>query len=213
MSQPQELVHREFEKNKFENMIFFQNLVPGQPNTPFIDEFKKFCLEDEEDEDTKAYRNKLLENNPPTLSFKNKQEEDDFYKKQSQNCSTFCCGGVLQPMDSSSGNNILSEDRYKVSLGMEKLYEGTAGEIRQEMKADIGKLQDGSPEAKHIQKGLGEFNAIVEQRNSREVAMGTLPDTKHPKDRAIDFIVIQSKDTDKEDTPANDLSEATKPKK
>lgn len=145
-----------------QDLVFFQNLIPGKQESPLIQQFRKMCIDTEENEQVKNYREGLLNNTPPTLTFRNKQQEEDFYKKEAKNCSEFCCGGVAF-----QGDSLASEDNYKLSIGNGTLYEGSAKDITTQLQKDISSETFGSSKQEQGINGLKEFSKISSQREER----------------------------------------------
>ena len=147
-----------------DNLIYFQNLIPGQPESPFIDRFKKECLVGEEDEEE---REKLLANQfPPVLSFTDKQKKK-FYEEEAKNCQQFCCGSMTVTADPETGKPLLnSQDNYMLSTGSGKLYEGSAATIKNEMQQDIRQEPFGSANQEQAIGELNKFGKIVDQRGA-----------------------------------------------
>ena len=61
-----------------QQLIFFQNLVPGTQNSPFIDRYKDAYLKDEA---PNSERKLFLNAFPPVLSFFEKQKKE-FYDQE-----------------------------------------------------------------------------------------------------------------------------------
>ena len=162
-------------------MIFFQNLVPGKQDSPFIDRFKESCLETEDDEELKEDREQLLTIYPPVLSFKNNKQEKEFYESEAQSCSQFCCGGVAQlsPEYNPSENTPLP-DNYKLSIGTGTLYEGSASEIASKLGKDTSVERFGSPRQEQQIAGMKDFAAIVSQRTPEAVSEGPARQAPNP---------------------------------
>ena len=119
-----------------QDLIYFQNLVPGEQNSPFIARFKKECLGDDEKDEVNEARQGLLNKFPPVLSFLEDQKKK-FYEDEAKKCKSFCCGNVQISNDASGVISMKQQDKYMLSTGTGKLYEGTAGQIKKEIQDDI----------------------------------------------------------------------------
>lgn len=140
------------------DFIYFQNMIPGKHDAPFIQQFKQECLDSEENEDVKQYRQQLLNNFPPILTFKNKKQEEDFYNRQAMDCE-FCCGEMAMQQANPS-----MKDSYRFSMGTGELYQGNSEDIKSQLKEDINSQTFGSPKQETYIKGLNEFSAKISQR-------------------------------------------------
>ncbi|CEG58480.1 hypothetical protein [Legionella fallonii] len=151
-----------------EKLQFFQNLVPGQQKSDFINRYQAECLP--EDNEENAERRQLLNHFPPVLSFY-EQQKKKFYEKEAQDCKQFCCGSMSMNMN---GDKAVLEpaDNYMLSIGSGKLYQGSADTIKHSMQSDIrqasspngGSLPFGSPQQAQAIDGLRQFENIVAQR-------------------------------------------------
>nr|ABW87815.1 hypothetical protein [Legionella jamestowniensis] len=159
------------------DFIYFQNMVPGKQESPFIQQFKQACLDSEPDEDVKQYRQQLLGNFPPILTFKNKKQEEDFYKQEAMNCSNFCCGEVVPEQSNPS-----VKDNYKLSIGNGELYEGNADSVKSQLKEDINSETFGSPQQEQYLNGLKEFSTKVSERESPSLLTKQSEDLDQSKD-------------------------------
>ena len=158
-----------YSKNELErdhgSLHYFQNLVPGKQDSPFIDRYCGECLDEEKDEEMTSARRQLLNNFPPVLSFY-EQQKKRFYEEEARRCQQFCCGG-MQVQSDLLGNPVLQQqDNYMLSVGSGKLYEGGAKGIKDEMQEDIRQEPFGSEKQQQIISGLNQFNSIVEQREA-----------------------------------------------
>lgn len=143
-------------------LIYFQNLVPGKQESPFIDRYKSECLNDENEQDHKM-RSQLLNEFPPVLSFDEKQKKK-FYEEESVRCQQFCCGFMHLSSDLSGNYFLKPQDSYMLSIGNGKLYEGNSEHIKGEMQADVHQEPFGSAKQEQIISGIKQFDAIVAQR-------------------------------------------------
>lgn len=144
---------------KSEGLIYFQNLVPGAKDSPFIDRYKSEVLDD----DVGSERHQLLNEFPPVLSFSEAQKKK-FYDGEAQNCQQFCCGGMAYNSDLSGNYSLTQQDHYMVSTGSGTLYEGSAGDIKTQMQEDIHNQSFGSTGQNQMMDGLKQFESIVAQR-------------------------------------------------
>ena len=162
-------------KKKENDRIYFQNLVPGKQNSPLIDAFRQFLVEDERNE-AECYKSKqLLMSSPPVLSFSNDANKKYFYESQAKKCTEFCCGGVEISHDALGKTSMNNKNHYLVSIGTGHVYEGPAKEIQKEIKNDLDKAAFGSEEQTKGIEGLKKFNAIVAER---EPIKGSALDSK-----------------------------------
>lgn len=140
-----------------QNMVIFQNMIPGTPNSQLVAEFKKNCLGQEQDEEQKKYREQMTTNIPPILSFLSQKQMEEFYKKIAGVCE-FCCGRA--------GLSAGGSDYYMYSMNNDdKLYQGKASEIVDEIKQDIKASAFGSKEQEQRMSGLTDFTTKVAERN------------------------------------------------
>lgn len=147
-------------EEEVEKLQFFQNLVPGTPNSPFIERYKEECLSEDNEENNE--RSQLLNHFPPVLSFY-EQQKKKFYEKEAQNCQQYCCGGMAMNM---SGDKPSWEpkDHYMLSTGSGKMYEGSSSSITKAVQDDIRKEPFGSPQQNKEISALQQFANIVDQR-------------------------------------------------
>lgn len=143
------------ERNEPKDLLYFQNLVPGTPDSPFIDRYKKECLDDNDPDNER--RKSLLDEFPPILSF-SPQQKKKFYEDEARNCS-FCCGGVL-----TGGDTLKSMDNYMYSNGSGKLYEGSAANIKSQLQEEARQEEFGSTKQSQRIAEINQFDAVVNQR-------------------------------------------------
>ncbi len=149
-----------------EKLQFFQNLVPGKQESPFIERYKEECLNEDNEENNE--RKQLLNHFPPVLSFY-EQQKKKFYEKEAQNCQQYCCGGMS--MNMSDDEPLLEpKDHYMFSTGSGKMYEGNASSITKAVQDDIRKEPFGSAQQNQEISALQQFANIVDQRQ-----IGTSP--------------------------------------
>lgn len=148
-----------------QTLIFFQNLVPGKQDSSLIQEFKMQCLDKENDPKIKQYREQLLNNNPPILTFRQKKEEGDFYNQQAKDCSSFCCGGTVA-INPFSPHPIEIKDSYMFSAGTGELFKGSAQNIQSQLKGVISSETFGSAKQMQYVNGFNEFNNSVLTREA-----------------------------------------------
>ena len=143
-----------------EKLQFFQNIVPGKQESPFIERYKEECLSEDNEENNE--RRQLLNHFPPVLSFY-EQQKKKFYEKEAQNCQQYCCGGMSMNM---SGDKPILEpkDHYMFSTGSGKMHEGNASSITKAVEDDIRKEPFGSPQQNKEIAALQQFANIVDQR-------------------------------------------------
>lgn len=144
------------------NLIYFQNLVPGYPDSQLIRDFKMHCLEQEENEELRQYREQLLNNNPPILTFRSKKEEDEFYEKEAQSCAQFCCGSFSVNAD----NKPILQDNYNYSIGNGELYQGSSSQISTQIKSQMNATAFGSTKHEQYFDGLKVLNANTKDRET-----------------------------------------------
>lgn len=151
--------------NKLDNqeLIFFQNLVPGTQNSPFIDRYKDAYLKDEP---LNSERQFFLNAFPPVLSFFEKQKKD-FYTQEAQNCTQFCCGGMGVSYGIEGDVNFKTLDNYMFSSGSGTLYEGSASNIKSQIQSDIQQSGFGSKQQNDLISGLQQFNSAISERAQR----------------------------------------------
>lgn len=150
-------------KKEMEQLVYFQNLVPGKQDSPFIDRFKKECLNDDDKDEVNEVRKKLLNQFPPVLSFSEKQKEE-FYAKEARNCEQFCCGSMQLSKNALLETSVQPRDSYMLSTGTGKLYEGSAEQIKTEIQDDIHQESFGSVKQEQGIAGLKNFDAVVAER-------------------------------------------------
>jgi hypothetical protein len=153
-----------------EGLIYFQNLVPGTKDSPFIDRYKSEVLDNDPVDDLNTERRQLLNEFPPVLSFY-ENEKKKFYEKEAGSCMSFCCGGVARISSLNGDVDMQKQDHYMVSTGSGTLYEGSAGDIKTQMQEDTHKQTFGSTEQAHILNGLKQFESIVTQRDDPNAAV------------------------------------------
>ncbi|WP_058535720.1 hypothetical protein [Legionella saoudiensis] len=167
-------------QNKLDNqqLIFFQNLVPGTQNSPFIDRYKDTYLKDEP---PNSERKLFLNAFPPVLSFYEKQKKE-FYDKEAENCTQFCCGamGVSNSIDGSVSFKNL--DKYMFSSGSGTLYEGSANNIKSQIQNDIQQSGFGSKQQNDLIAGLQQFNSAISERTQRIGLESPLSEMTGPDD-------------------------------
>lgn len=166
-------VKSEIEKAAKE-MLFFQNMLPGLQQSPFIDRFKDRCLDpgQNEEDEVDQFRRKLLNESPPVLSFTGKKQKDKFYEEEAKNCQQFCCGGVA--VTSELGEvSVKPQDNYLLSVGTGKFYEGSATTVKGQLKEDIYKDSFGSPKQNQEVAGLKEFEGKVAQREQESPSLSS----------------------------------------
>lgn len=156
--------------NESKPLIYFQNLIPGTQDSPFIDRYKQECLTDTDGEHLE--RKQLLNEFPPVLSFSEKQKKA-FYDKEAVNCAQFCCGAMGLSQDISGNTLLQPQDHYMLSVGSGKLYEGRASDIKSEMQEDIHQAAFGSPEQQKSIDGFKQFEEAVTQRGHKEPGLNT----------------------------------------
>ncbi|CAM4498110.1 MAG: hypothetical protein LEGION0403_FIIPPAGN_01724 [Legionella sp.] len=144
-------------------LIFFQNLVPGIQNSPFIDRYKDVYLKDEA---PNSERNLFLNAFPPVLSFFEKQKKE-FYAQEAKNCSQFCCGGMGMSHGIEGDVNFNALDNYMFSAGSGTLYEGSANNIKSQIQNDIQQSGFGSQQQNDLISGLKQFNSAISDRTLR----------------------------------------------
>lgn len=145
------------------NLQYFQNLIPGVHNSPFIKRYQDECLNEENDQNTEERGQLLNISFPPVLSFYEKQQKE-FYEKEAQNCQQFCCGSMGLNESLSSDAFLEKKDNYMLSIGNGKLYEGSFSTIKEEMKQNVQQKPFGSDEQEELMTGLKEFESKVTQR-------------------------------------------------
>ncbi|MDR3503361.1 MAG: hypothetical protein P4L79_12360 [Legionella sp.] len=152
-------------QNKLDNqqLIFFQNLVPGTHNSPFIDRYKNAYLKDEA---PNSERKIFLNAFPPVLSFFEKQKKE-FYDQEAQNCTQFCCGGMGISYGIEGNVNFKTVDNYMFSPGSGTLYEGRANNIKSQIQSDIQQSGFGSKQQNDLISGLQQFNSVISERTQR----------------------------------------------
>lgn len=143
------------ESNEPKDLLYFQNLVPGTSDSPFIDRYKKECLDDNDPDNER--RKSLLDEYPPILSF-HPQQKKKFYEDEARMCS-FCCGGVL-----TSDNGLKNIDNYMYSNNSGKLYEGSAANIKSQLQEEARQEKFGSAEQNQRMTEINQFSAVVDQR-------------------------------------------------
>ncbi|KTC90305.1 hypothetical protein OQJ15_04800 [Fluoribacter dumoffii] len=163
---------QEHDSIQLNEMLYYQNLVPGQQKSPLIDDFRSECLEQEKDELIKKHRAGLLMEFPPILSFSNAQEKNKFYEKEAQNNQQFCCGGMA-PISVSfvNGTAFSAKDDYMFCSGSGQIYEGSKKTIDEEIKEDICQEPFGSPSQEALMDGLKIFDNAVAQRNQSSITI------------------------------------------
>lgn len=169
------------ETNEPKDLLYFQNLIPGTSDSPFIDRFKKQVLDDNDPDNER--RKSLLDEFPPILSFTAKQKKK-FYEDEAQNCA-FCCGGVLRNNDTQK-----QTDNYMYSNGSGKLYEGSASQIKSQAQEDIRQEPFGSSAQSQKIAALNQFDAVVNQRgenNSPKASEATQKQTSSPSPLKTDL--------------------------
>lgn len=72
-------------RNEPKDLLYFQNLVPGTSDSPFIDRYKKECLDDNDPDNER--RKSLLDEFPPILSFSAQQKKS--FMKMKPGCVHF----------------------------------------------------------------------------------------------------------------------------
>ncbi|WP_392537200.1 hypothetical protein [Legionella sp. 227] len=170
---------------QFNEMIFFQNLVPGKQQSPLIDHYRSNVLDEERDEHIKQQRNALLMEFPPILSFRDEKQKKKFYDDEAKNCQQFCCGG-MNPLSAAFIRDIafVPKDDYVYSSGNGELYQGSQKEIGSAIKEGINQVPFGSSGQKQLMDSLKTFDATVTQRSqstdSIETESPTLGEMKSP---------------------------------
>lgn len=157
-------------KKELENLIYFQNLVPGKQESPFIERFKQECLNDEDENNEE--RKQLLNEFPPVLSF-SEQQKKKFYEDEAKNCQQFCCGSMQVSNDALGGVSMKQQDNYMLSTGSGKLYEGSAAQIKSEIQDDIHQESFGSLKQEQGIAGLKQFDAVVSARGQSNAEVNT----------------------------------------
>lgn len=146
------------------SLIFFQNLVPGTQESPFIDRYKSACLNDESA--MTQMRKQLLNEFPPVLSF-NHQQKKKFYEEEARNCQQFCCGGMSLDSDLKGNSFLEPKDHYMLSIGNGTLYEGSQDQIKDEMQTDVRQEQFGSAKQDQLISSIKHFDDLVAQRDQK----------------------------------------------
>ncbi|KTC79561.1 hypothetical protein [Legionella cherrii] len=170
---------------QFNEMIFFQNLVPGKQQSPLIDHYRSNVLDEEKDENIKQQRNALLMEFPPILSFRDEQQKKKFYDDEAKKCQQFCCGG-MNPLSAAFISDIafVPKDDYVYSSGNGELYQGSQKEIGSAIKEGISQIPFGSSGQEKLMDSLKTFNETVTQRSqstgSIETESPTLGEIKSP---------------------------------
>ncbi len=169
------------QNSKAQDLICFQNLVPGQQESPFIERFIDVCLGDEEADE----RKQLLDEIPPVLSFSNEGQKKSFYDDEAKNCQQFCCRGVSveSELGDSDKTVLKSIDNYMYSIGLDKVYEGSADNIKEQMQEEVGQEAFGGTKQKQIVDGLKQFESVVEKRGEAQ-ALSKSPEKTEETSRA-----------------------------
>ncbi len=151
-----------------DDLIYFQNLIPGTQDSPFIDRYKSNVLDNEPEGGINDVRRQLLLEFPPVLSFTESQKKG-FYEHEAENCENFCCG-AMQVTTFLDGKQFMQQkDSYMASTGSGKLYEGSADSIKNQMQNDIRQQSFSSNEQNQMMNGLQQFDSTVSQRGSGAV--------------------------------------------
>lgn len=84
---------QEHDSIQLNEMIYYQNLVPGQQKSPLIDDFRSECLEQEKDELIKKHRAGLLMEFPLFFLLAMPRRKISFTKRKRRIISNFAVVG------------------------------------------------------------------------------------------------------------------------
>ena len=147
---------------KPQNLLHFQNLIPGIFDSQFLNDYKDYLETESNDLETKKYRMDLLSQSPPILTFKNEDALKKFYEEEAKKCG-FCCA-ALGLTQTASGETI---DYYMYSLGNGKIYEGSVEEISSQLNA-FSKASENSSDKTIGIKAMHSFAKQVSERGTYE---------------------------------------------
>lgn len=143
---------------KPKNLIHFQNLVPGIPDSQFLNDYKAYIAADIDDSDTNSYRMGLLNKVPPILTFKDEDALKKFYEEEAKKCG-FCCGAIV----SANGELI---DYYMYAPGNGKLYQGSPAEISAQLRNAFHEASESQTDTTVAFKAIQSFDKQVSERGN-----------------------------------------------